>query len=82
MSGAVAHISQAYCSGCGICVSIRPYPALELNKKTGKSEIQSVLCKGCGLCVASCRSVAVDMNGFDTPQIMAMIESALNYATM
>ena len=40
VSGAVAHISQVNCSGCGICVSICPYSALELNKKTGKSEIQ------------------------------------------
>ncbi len=31
VSGAVAHINQVNCSGCGICVSIRPYPALELN---------------------------------------------------
>jgi heterodisulfide reductase subunit A len=82
VSGAVAHINQVNCSGCGIYVSICPYPVLELNKKTGKSEIQSVLCKGCGLCVASCRSGAVDLNGFDTPQIMAMIESSLSVTTM
>jgi heterodisulfide reductase subunit A len=31
VSGAVAHINRVNCSGCGICVSIRPYPALELN---------------------------------------------------
>jgi heterodisulfide reductase subunit A len=31
VSGAVAHINRVNCSGCSICVSIRPYPALELN---------------------------------------------------
>ena len=40
VSGAVAHIYQVNCSGCGICVSICSYSAPELNKKTGKSEIQ------------------------------------------
>jgi heterodisulfide reductase subunit A len=32
-----------------------------------------VLCKGCGLCTASCRSGAIQLNGFDEGQIMAMI---------
>jgi heterodisulfide reductase subunit A len=31
------------------------------------------LCKGCGLCVASCRSGAINLKGFGTDQIMAMI---------
>jgi heterodisulfide reductase subunit A len=52
-----------------------PYSAPKFNEKTGKAEIQPTLCKGCGLCAASCRSGAIHLKGFDTGQIMAMIES-------
>ena len=38
--------------------------------------IEKDRCKGCGLCVASCRSGAINLKGFDMPQIMAMIEKA------
>ena len=30
--------------------------------------------KGCGLCVASCRSGALHLKGFETSQIMGMID--------
>jgi len=58
-----------------VCVSVCPYSAPKFNEKTAKAEIQATLCKGCGLCAASCRSGAIHLKGFDTGQIMAMIES-------
>jgi heterodisulfide reductase subunit A len=36
--------------------------------------VNPVLCKGCGLCIASCRSGALNLSGFETGQIMAMID--------
>jgi len=77
VSGTVAQVDPAFCSMCGVCVSICPYSAPQWNTKTGKAEIQSTLCKGCGLCVASCRSGALHLKGFDTSQIMAMIAEAV-----
>jgi heterodisulfide reductase subunit A len=75
VSGTVALVDPNFCSQCGVCVSVCPYSAPKFNEKTGKAEIQPTLCKGCGLCAASCRSGAIHLKGFDTGQIMAMIES-------
>ena len=77
VSGTVAQVDPNFCSSCGVCVEICPYSAPKFSEKTGKAEIQSTLCKGCGLCVASCRSGAIHLKGFDTGQIMAMIQSCL-----
>jgi heterodisulfide reductase subunit A len=75
VSGMVALTDPNFCSRCGVCISVCPYSAPKFNEKTGKAEIQATLCKGCGLCTASCRSGAIHLKGFDTGQIMAMIES-------
>lgn len=80
IDGTVAYVIPEFCTGCGVCVSICPYSAPKFSKKTGKAEIESTLCKGCGLCAASCRSGAVHLRGFETPQIMAMIEASLTSA--
>jgi heterodisulfide reductase subunit A len=75
-SGMVAQVNTLYCTSCGVCVEICPYGAPAFRKDSpfpGKAEINPVLCKGCGLCVASCRSGAVNLKGFGTDQILAMI---------
>ncbi len=77
VSGTVALIDPNFCSSCGVCVEVCPYSAPKFDENTGKAEIQSTLCKGCGLCVASCRSGAIHLKGFDTGQIMAMIQTCL-----
>lgn len=77
VSGTVAQVDQSMCSSCGACVAICPFDAAhftESGSQAGKAEINSVLCKGCGLCVASCRSGAISLKGFETEQIMSMID--------
>jgi len=76
VSGTVAQVNPAFCSSCGVCVDVCPYAAPSFVSEgpfAGKAEINPVLCKGCGLCVASCRSGALNLKGFGTEQIMAMI---------
>ncbi len=77
VSGTVAQVDPNCCSSCGVCVEICPYSAPQFEERSGKAEIQATLCKGCGLCVASCRSGAIHLKGFDTGQIMAMIQTCL-----
>jgi heterodisulfide reductase subunit A len=75
-SGEVASISPVFCSSCGVCIELCPYSApsfIEEGPFAGRAGINPVLCKGCGLCVASCRSGAINLKGFGTDQIMAMI---------
>ena len=76
VSGTIAQVSPVFCSSCGVCIELCPYSApsfVEEGPFTGKADINPVLCKGCGLCVASCRSGAINLKGFGTDQIMAMI---------
>jgi heterodisulfide reductase subunit A len=77
LDGAFAYVNPAKCSRCGICVSICPFFAPWLDTKSRKAKIQSTLCKGCGLCVASCRSGAINLNGFETAEILEMVKSIL-----
>jgi heterodisulfide reductase subunit A len=77
MSGMVAYVNPHVCSSCGVCVDICPYSAPSFREEgplAGKAEVNPVLCKGCGLCIASCRSGALNLSGFETGQIMAMID--------
>ena len=76
VSGTVAVVNSTFCSNCGVCISICPYSAPSLDEKIGKARIEPTLCKGCGLCVASCRSGAIYLRGFETSQIMSMINEA------
>jgi len=74
VSGTVASVHPNFCCSCGVCVEICPYSAAQFNKYSEKAEIQPTLCKGCGLCEASCRSGAIRLKGFDTNQILSMIQ--------
>jgi len=79
VSGNVADANPLVCSSCGVCIDVCPYSAPSFIKEgpfEGKAEINPVLCKGCGLCVSSCRSGALNLSGFKTGQIMAMIEAS------
>ena len=77
VSGTIAEVSPVFCSSCGVCIEICPYSAPSFAEEgpfAGRAGINPVLCKGCGLCVASCRSGAINLKGFGTDQIMAMID--------
>jgi heterodisulfide reductase subunit A len=80
--GIVAKIEESLCDGCGICVPICEYKALEVlpDKKDPKKKIVEVnvgLCKGCGACVGACPSGALTQMGYRDDQIYAMIDAML-----
>ncbi|OGL47086.1 MAG: heterodisulfide reductase [Candidatus Schekmanbacteria bacterium RBG_16_38_10] len=72
--GKVSEIRKDRCSGCGLCVAICPYKALELDEKEKVAVVNEALCKGCGACVSSCRANAIDLKGFKDEQILAALE--------
>lgn len=74
-----ACVDRGLCAGCGTCVALCPYNAIELKSDNGKkvSTVITALCKGCGTCAAACPSGAISMNHFKTEQIMAQIEALL-----
>jgi len=72
--GKISEIRKERCSGCGLCVEICPYKAIELDEKEKVAVINEALCKGCGACVSSCRANAIDLKGFKDEQILAALE--------
>jgi heterodisulfide reductase subunit A len=80
--GIVANADESLCNGCGICVPICEYKAMEIvaDKKDPKKKMVDInvgLCKGCGACVGACPSGALTQKGFRDDQIYAMIDAAL-----
>jgi len=79
----IAAVNDDLCDGCGICVPVCEYNALEVVDRPGGKEeekivqINEAMCKGCGGCVAACPSGAMEQKGFKDEQMLAMIKAAL-----
>ncbi len=70
----VAYVHESRCNGCGLCVEICAYKALEIDPERQVAVLNSALCKGCGTCAASCRSCAIDIRGFRDEQVLAALD--------
>ncbi|MFH1730575.1 MAG: CoB--CoM heterodisulfide reductase iron-sulfur subunit A family protein [Planctomycetota bacterium] len=68
--GKVSAIREERCSGCGACVEVCAYSAIELDPEKGVAVVNEALCKGCGACAATCRAAAIDLRGFRNEQIL------------
>jgi heterodisulfide reductase subunit A len=77
----VTVVDEETCIGCGNCVEVCPYGAIEL-KEGGKrgqvAEVNPGLCKGCGTCPGACPSGSIQQLGFTDGQILAMIRALAN----
>ena len=75
----VAGVIEDTCRGCGFCVAICPYTAIELvtiNRMGHMVEVARVneaLCKGCGSCSAGCLSNSIQPKSFRDRQILPQI---------
>lgn len=74
----IAQSNEDLCSGCGVCVSICPYQAIELIKdeKGTHSHVNEALCKGCGACCNACPAGAMQQRGYKDKQILPMIDES------
>jgi heterodisulfide reductase subunit A len=75
-----AVVNTDKCTSCGICTKVCPYGAIEVDvkAKTGANVITAA-CAGCGTCAAECRFGAITIQNFTDEQVMAQIETALQY---
>jgi heterodisulfide reductase subunit A2 len=73
--GKIASVRPELCSGCGTCVAICAYNAIEVDPAKNIAVVNETLCKGCGACAASCRANAVDLNGFRNEQILSVLST-------
>lgn len=71
----VASVDEELCSGCGICVALCPFEAIDLQIEGEKrrAEVNATLCKACGTCAAACPSGAMQQAGFRDLQILAQV---------
>lgn len=74
-----AQCIEEKCAGCGMCVNLCPYSALDLIEKDGRTvmHVTEAKCKGCGTCGGFCPGGAIYMQHFTTPQIVAQIDAFL-----
>jgi len=75
-SGSVCEVDEKRCMGCGACVDVCAYGALELKEtKQGKKVIVNpVLCKGDGLCNAKCPTGAISLKHYTDEEVKAEID--------
>lgn len=81
----ISSVNEAICSGCGLCIPICPYKAIEIKtlqeRAHGKTierkvaDVNSGLCQGCGACTVACRVGAIDLQGFTNEQILAEVDA-------
>lgn len=79
--GPVAVVDATFCTGCGSCVEICPFQAINLKQQDGLlgvSVVNPLLCKGCGLCAPTCPVKAISLQGSSDPQLMAQIKALLS----
>ena len=75
----VSVVSADECRGCGFCIEVCPFTAIELVDENRMGNIVKValvneaLCKGCGSCAAACLSGAIQPRSFKDEQILPQI---------
>ena len=77
---AVATVDEMLCSGCGVCVAVCPFNALEMLKAEAKEKqavvsVQHASCKGCGSCASACPSKAITVKNQNDEQFFAQIDA-------
>jgi len=73
--GKVAAVEATRCSGCGACVELCAYKAIDLDPVFRVAVVNEAMCKGCGTCAASCRAGAIDLKGFRNEQILEAVNA-------
>jgi heterodisulfide reductase subunit A len=78
-SGSVCEVDEKRCMGCGACVAVCTYGALELRetKQGKKAEVNPVLCKGDGLCNARCPTGAISLKHYTDEELLSQIDAAV-----
>jgi heterodisulfide reductase subunit A len=81
-SGSICEVDEKKCMGCGQCVSVCTYSAIELRetRQGKKAVVNPVLCKGDGLCNAKCPTGAIQLKHFTDEEIWAQIDAAAEAA--
>jgi heterodisulfide reductase subunit A len=77
VSGSVCEVTDKKCMGCGACLAVCTYGAIEFRQtRQGKKAIVNpVICKGDGLCNAVCPTGAIVLKHFTDQEILSQIDA-------
>ena len=70
----IAVVDTEVCSGCGQCVSVCAFKAIELEPRKKAVKINEALCEGCGACAVTCPSKAIKHKNWTPGQFFEMID--------
>ncbi len=76
----ISCVNEDLCSGCGTCIPVCAYNAIELVKEKDEkihAKVNEALCLGCGACVVACPSGAMQQHGFKDKQILPIIKETI-----
>ena len=75
-----AFVDRDACRGCGLCVALCPYGALDLEETPEGRKVKLIpaLCKGGGICAATCYRHAITINSFNDDQLEAQMHAFLD----
>ncbi len=78
-SGSVCEVNEKKCMGCGACVEVCSYGAIEFYevKRMKKVRVNPVLCKGDGLCTSKCPTKAISLKHFTDEQLESEIDALI-----
>jgi heterodisulfide reductase subunit A len=72
------HPIEGECTGCGACVSVCPYGAIELETDSAgllRAHVGEIKCKGCGCCVAACASGAMQQRNWGDCEVYPSVST-------
>ncbi|NQT05288.1 MAG: CoB--CoM heterodisulfide reductase iron-sulfur subunit A family protein, partial [Dehalococcoidia bacterium] len=72
----VAVVDEEVCRGCGQCVSICSFQAIELDPVKKVARVNEAVCDGCGACAVTCPSSAMQHKNWTPRQFFEMIDIA------
>ncbi|MBU2535607.1 MAG: CoB--CoM heterodisulfide reductase iron-sulfur subunit A family protein [Chloroflexota bacterium] len=72
----VAVVDTEVCSGCGQCVAICSYQAIELDPVKRVARVNEAVCDGCGACSVTCPSKAICHRNWTARQFFEIIDIA------
>ncbi len=81
VEGAISHVDEILCRGCGECENACPYGAIAVVEQgeggLKKAQVREALCKGCGACAVACPTGAASIYHYDDQEVLSMVEAAL-----
>jgi heterodisulfide reductase subunit A len=74
----IATVDSEVCAGCGQCVAVCAYKAIELDLKKRIAKVNEAVCEGCGACAVTCPSKAMRHKNWTPKQFFEMIDVGIS----